>query len=139
MAAYLEAREAPTEETRTEKLRQHADQVRAHIAKLSAKSYWDAIAVPPELVVMFLPGESLYSAALEQMPGLHRGGLRAAGPGGDADDAAGGRCARWATAGARSGWPRTRSGSATRGGGSTNGSPPCSSTSPIWGARWTSR
>jgi DNA recombination protein RmuC len=70
MAAYLEAREAPTEAARLEKLRQHAAQVRGHITKLSAKSYWEQLEVAPEVVVMFLPGESLYSAALEQMPGL---------------------------------------------------------------------
>jgi DNA recombination protein RmuC len=70
MAAYLAAREAATDEERAEKLRQHAAQVRAHISKLSAKSYWDQMDVPAEVVVMFLPGESLYSAALEQMPGL---------------------------------------------------------------------
>ncbi len=70
MAAYIEALEAPTEELRTEKLRQHAAQVRAHISKLSAKSYWDALPVSPEMVVMFLPSESFYGAALEQMPEL---------------------------------------------------------------------
>jgi DNA recombination protein RmuC len=70
LGAYLEAREAPDDETRMAKLRQHAVQVQAHVRKLSAKSYWEGFAAMPELVVMFLPGESLYGVALEQMPGL---------------------------------------------------------------------
>jgi DNA recombination protein RmuC len=75
LGAYLEAREAENEEIRTDKLRHHAEQVRAHIAKLSAKSYWDGLAATPELVIMFLPGESIYSVALEQMPGLIEEGV----------------------------------------------------------------
>ncbi|HXJ23212.1 MAG TPA: DNA recombination protein RmuC [Polyangia bacterium] len=70
LSAYLEAREAATDEARTAKLRLHAAQLQAHITKLSAKSYWDDLGVAPEVVVMFLPGEALYTAALEQMPGL---------------------------------------------------------------------
>jgi DNA recombination protein RmuC len=70
LGAYLEAHEATTEEERTAKLRHHAQQVRAHVAKLAAKNYWDQFDVAPEVVVMFLPGETFYSVALEQMPGL---------------------------------------------------------------------
>jgi DNA recombination protein RmuC len=70
LAAYLEAREAPDDETRTAKLRQHASQVQAHVGKLAAKSYWEGFASRPELVLMFVPAEPLYSVALEQMPGL---------------------------------------------------------------------
>jgi DNA recombination protein RmuC len=75
LGAYLEAREAENEEVRTAKLRHHAEQVQAHIAKLSAKSYWDGFAATPELVIMFLPGESIYSVALEHMPGLIEEGV----------------------------------------------------------------
>jgi DNA recombination protein RmuC len=70
LLAYLEAAEAPTEEERTAKLKQHAAQVRTHVAKLGAKNYWEQFAVAPEVVVMFLPGEMFYSVALEHMPGL---------------------------------------------------------------------
>jgi len=38
--------------------------------KLGAKSYWEALDAAPDMVVMFLPGEPLYSVALEQMPEL---------------------------------------------------------------------
>lgn len=70
LKGYLEALEAGTEDERLAKLREHAAQVRAHVTKLSAKSYWEQFAVAPEVVVMFLPGESFYGVALEQMPGL---------------------------------------------------------------------
>jgi DNA recombination protein RmuC len=70
LSAYLEAREAPDDETRAAKYRQHAAQVRSHMMKLGAKSYWDALDAAPDMVVMFLPGEPLYSVALEQMPEL---------------------------------------------------------------------
>ncbi len=70
LGAYLEAQEATTEDERNAKLRHHAQQVRAHVAKLAAKNYWEQFAVAPEVVVMFLPGETFYSVALEQMPGL---------------------------------------------------------------------
>jgi DNA recombination protein RmuC len=70
LGAYLEAREAPDDETRAAKYRQHAVQVRSHMAKLGAKSYWEALDAAPDMVVMFLPGEPLYSVALEQMPEL---------------------------------------------------------------------
>jgi DNA recombination protein RmuC len=70
LGAYLEAHEAQSEEERAAKLRHHAQQVRAHISKLSAKNYWEQFAVAPEVVVMFLPGETFYSVALEQMPTL---------------------------------------------------------------------
>jgi DNA recombination protein RmuC len=75
LGAYLEAHEATSEEERAAKLRHHAQQVRNHVAKLSAKNYWDQFAVAPEVVVMFLPGETFYSVALEQMPDLIEDGF----------------------------------------------------------------
>ncbi len=70
LEGYLESIEATDDATRTDKLRQHARAVRTHIQNLGAKGYWDQFAQTPEFVVMFLPGEMFFSAALEQEPRL---------------------------------------------------------------------
>ncbi|HEY4188655.1 MAG TPA: DNA recombination protein RmuC [Polyangia bacterium] len=70
LAAYLSALEAKSDAEQQQHLLQHAGQVRTHFQKLGAKNYWDQFASSPELVVMFLPGDRFYAAALEQMPGL---------------------------------------------------------------------
>jgi DNA recombination protein RmuC len=65
LEAYLRAIDADDEVQRQSCLDQHAQQLRAHMQKLSGKSYWDQFEHTPEFVVMFIPGESFFASALD--------------------------------------------------------------------------
>lgn len=68
--AYLDAAQADTEAEAAEHLRHHVRQVRTHIDQLAAKCYWQQFDSAPEFVVLFVPGESILSAALDAEPSL---------------------------------------------------------------------
>lgn len=70
ITAFLDALEAEGDEDRMAKLAAHARHVREHVKQLSSKSYWRQFPNSPEFVILFLPGESFFSAALEQDPEL---------------------------------------------------------------------
>lgn len=70
LEAYLKALEAPDDATRTALLREHARQVRDHMVKLASKSYWAQFENTPDHVVMFIPGEVFFFAALQHDPEL---------------------------------------------------------------------
>jgi DNA recombination protein RmuC len=70
LTAYLEALEAPDDAGREAQLRDHARQVRAHMVRLGAKAYQSQFEATPEFVIMFLPGETFFSAALQVDPQL---------------------------------------------------------------------
>lgn len=65
LEAYLDAISAETEEEKKGKMERHAQQIRAHMNKLSSKEYWSQFQQSPEFVVLFIPGESFLSAALD--------------------------------------------------------------------------
>ncbi len=73
--AYLNAfKDDTTDEQRLQHLDTHARHVKDHLKKLGAKSYWKNFE-SPEFVIMFLPGESYFSAALERDPSLIEAGV----------------------------------------------------------------
>ncbi len=76
LEAYLAAVDAAADEgQRQAQLRRHGEQVRAHVLKLSSKAYWSELASAPDFVVLFLPSEGIYHAALEVFPALIEEGV----------------------------------------------------------------
>ncbi len=75
LEAYLEAIESPDEPGRRQLLKEHAQHVREHIRSLGRKAYFEQVTPAPEFVVLFLPGEVFFSAALEADPGLIEAGV----------------------------------------------------------------
>jgi len=63
--AYREAVTADKEEQRNKALAQHAAQIRSHMVNLASKNYWQQFEKAPEFVVMFIPGESFFAAAVD--------------------------------------------------------------------------
>jgi DNA recombination protein RmuC len=70
LAAYLDALEAKDAAVQTERMQAHARQLRDHIKGRSQKAYWSQFENTPEFVVLFVPNETIFSAALEQDPQL---------------------------------------------------------------------
>lgn len=70
ITAYLDSLETDMQEKSEECLARHAAHVQRHIGQLSQKSYWNRFSPTPEFVVLFMPGENFFSAALSKVPGL---------------------------------------------------------------------
>jgi DNA recombination protein RmuC len=86
LAAFLDAyAEGASADHRDERLRAHARALRGHVDALAGRDYARAFAPTPDLVVCFVPGESMVAAALDADPGLHEHalarGVVLAGPG----------------------------------------------------------
>lgn len=68
--AYLEALEASGPEQREAALGRHVQQVRMHVRRLASKEYWNQFPQAPDFVVLFIPGEAFFAAAMERDPDL---------------------------------------------------------------------
>ena len=68
--AYFDAARSDDEAERGRLLRRHAGSIRGHVEALTRKAYWEQFQPAPEFVVLFLPGENFFSAALEHDPAL---------------------------------------------------------------------
>ncbi|TWA71375.1 DNA recombination protein RmuC [Azospirillum brasilense] len=75
LEGYLDGVQAADDGARRDGLSRHARHVREHMKQLGTKAYWDQFADSPEFVVLFLPGENFFSAALEHDPALIEAGI----------------------------------------------------------------
>lgn len=76
LAAYLDALQSDDADVQTERMETHARHIRDHIKGLSQKAYWNQFESAPEFVVLFIPNEAIFSAALEQDPSLIELGVK---------------------------------------------------------------
>lgn len=76
--AYLDTLDMPDYEYDKikQKLKEHTTHIKNHILKLSSKKYWEQFNNTPEFVILFLPGEVFFSAALESDPDLINKGIQ---------------------------------------------------------------
>lgn len=75
LKAYMDATESQDENNRQKALLRHAHAVKSHMQLLGSKAYWNQFSPSPDFVVLFLPGESFFSAALEQDRSLIEDGI----------------------------------------------------------------
>jgi DNA recombination protein RmuC len=75
LMAYLDALEANGEKQKAERMKDHGRQVMMHISNLSSKNYFQQVSPSPEFVVLFIPGENFFSAALTIYPDLIEKGI----------------------------------------------------------------
>ena len=76
LEAYLTAVETDDEDTREQLMADHARQVRDRVRTLASRDYWNALPETPDFVVMFIPGEAFFAAAIERDPGLFETAVR---------------------------------------------------------------
>ena len=75
-SAYMDAIESTDDDHKESHLSNHANQIRQHMKQLSGKSYWDGLTVSPDFVVMFIPGDNFFSAAIERDPNLFEDAIK---------------------------------------------------------------